>query len=333
MDNKSNNVTRRSFITTAVIATACLKIPASAMNIAKRPNKPLTIGIITDLHHDIMHDGEKRLGTFLNRMKKVKPDAILQMGDFAYPAEKNRDVINMFNNAHPVRMHVIGNHDTDGGHTPQQCLDYFGMPSTYYTQKIGGVWFIVLNGNEKGSPAHKGGYPCYIGPEQVAWLKQKLAEITEPIIIISHQPLAGEFAVDNADEIQDILSGASDKILLAINGHTHVNCILRKKDISYLHINSASYFWVGDKYTHETYSPDIIKGHPFISKTCPYKDALFTTMHIDPDTLDITFDGINSEWVGKSPAALGYDEMGSLTIGEGIAPKINDREILKVKKR
>jgi calcineurin-like phosphoesterase family protein len=325
---------RRYFISTTVLAGAALsfKIPAYGKQPAIRKGKSVRIGIITDLHHDIMPDGIQRLNSFVKQMEKIKPDAIMQMGDFAYPASKNQEVTDIFNAAHRTRMHVIGNHDTDAGHTKAECISTWAMPSAYYAQNIGGIWFIILDGNDKGSPANKGGYPSYIGPEQVSWLKDKLNEINGPIIIVSHQPLAGEDAVDNAEEIQEILGKASDKILLAINGHTHVNCILRKKDVSYLHINSASYYWVGDQYTHETYSAEIVKQHPFVNRICPYKDALFTMMTIDVDTLDIAINGMSTDWVGKNPAVLGYSGMESLTIGEEIAPKINSREILKVKR-
>src|SRR5664279_2584956 len=101
------------------------------------------------------------------------------MGDFAYPGDKNKIVIDMFNKAHNTRMHVIGNHDTDAGFTKEQCLSYWGMPSLYYAQKIGGVWFILLDGNDKGSPAHKGGFPSYIAPEQVQWLKDAISPLPE----------------------------------------------------------------------------------------------------------------------------------------------------------
>ena len=327
-----DKINRRSFVTAAAVLTGSgIILSANKSAAISRSKDELTISIITDLHHDVVPDGLDRLKAFCKNAKGVKPDAILQMGDFAYPDEKNRQVIDLFNQLHPTRMHVIGNHDTDAGHTKQQCIDLWGMPSAYYAQKIGGIWFIVLDGNEKGSPARKSGYPSYIGPKQVDWLKQKLNEINEPIVIISHQPLAGEMAVDNAEEIQEVLSAASDKILIAINGHTHVNCILREKDVTYLHINSASYFWVGDKYTHQTYAEEVIKARPILSHLCPYKNALFTTMTINLNTLDIAFSGISSEWVGQSPAALGYKEMPSLTIGDEIAPKINSREILKVK--
>ena len=142
---------------------------------------------------------------FLKRWRRSSPDALVQLGDFAYPQPKNRSLIERFNAAHDQSLHVIGNHDTDAGSTTEQCIEMWGMPGRYYMKDIKGIQLLVLDGNDSGSPDYKGGYPSYIGPEQVAWLKDRLKAIDGPIIVASHQPLAGPYAVDNADEIQAVL--------------------------------------------------------------------------------------------------------------------------------
>jgi calcineurin-like phosphoesterase family protein len=328
-----SNYSRRDFLATAATACVAFSIPKAAIAAVKKIAKQVTIGVITDLHQDVMHDAPQRLKVFLQHMKKIRPDALLQMGDFAYPGDINKEVIDLFNKAHTTRMHVIGNHDTDAGYKKEQCISYWGMPGRYYTQTVNGIAIIVLDGNDNGSPTHKGGYASYINPEQIAWLKEKLNEVTEPVIIVSHQPLAGERAIDNAAELQEILSGYSHKILMSINGHSHINSLLHIKGVNYLHINSASYFWVGGKYLHDTYPKEMLKDHKYLSHICPYKDALFATVTIDPVTLTLSIKGSGSEWIGQSPAALGYNEMETATIGEEIAPKINDRKIEKVIKK
>ncbi|MBX2925176.1 MAG: metallophosphoesterase [Chitinophagaceae bacterium] len=308
---------RRNFIYNSAAICFTLAVPTLARPAVKK-TKGLKAGIIADLHHDIMHDAPQRLQAFVNEMKESRPDAIMQMGDFAYPNQKNKQVIDLFNNAHSERLHVIGNHDTDSGHTYQQCIDIWGMPSTYYTKQVNGFTFIVLNGNDKGSPAHKGGYASYIGPEQVQWLKQKLADIQGPVIIVSHQPLIGGFGVDNAAEMQQIISSAKDKIVLVLNGHTHIDSLMYADEIPYLTINSASYFWVGGNYKHDSYAKEIHEKYEWISRTCPYRDALFTTVTIHPEKLTIEIKGKPGEWVGKSPAGLGYTQ----------PPFANDKEIV-----
>jgi Icc protein len=328
--NNTLDIDRRKFLATAIATCVIANIPPTLASTFASDELPIKIGLITDLHHDIMHDGMDRLKAFLKETKKQKCDAIMQMGDFAYPSEQNKAVIDLFNQSHPNHLHVIGNHDTDSGFKKEQCLSVWGMPSRYYTKKINGICLIVLDGNDKGSPTHKGGYASYINNEQRDWLKATLNEINEPIIIVSHQPIVGELAIDNAQEIQDILSEHANKILLAINGHTHINCMLRVKSVTYLHINSASYFWVGSKYPHATYPQSVLSEHKWIASTCPYKEPLFATLIINPKTLTVSIKGSSSSWVGANPAELGYNEFQSCTTGEEIAPKINDREIFKV---
>ncbi len=324
-DNKPGYYSRRNFIATTASACMAFAIPAAAMDTVRRMKKGVKVGIITDLHQDIMHDGVTRMKAFLQHMRRVRPDAILQMGDFAVPGDKNKEVIDLFNQGHNRRLHVIGNHDTDSGFTKEQCISTWGMTNRYYTQQVDDITFIVLDGNDKPS-TYKSGYPAYIGEEQRVWLKEQLQQIKGPIVVVSHQPLAGPVAVDNAVEIQDILSTAADKILVAINGHTHIDAQYQVKDIYYVHLNSASYFWIGGKFAHNSYPKDIIQAHPLIASTCPYKDPLFTTMTIDPLRSLITFEGRKTDWVGQSPEALGYN---GDYLPETILPGIRERKLLK----
>lgn len=320
-------INRRGFITGMLATGIILQIPRTALAMFPSKVKLIKAGLITDLHHDVMHNGRERLQTFLSHMKKINPDFIMQMGDFAYPNDKNKGLIDEFNNAHQVPLHVIGNHDTDSGHTKTQCLSYWKMPARYYTKEIGGVCFIILDGNDKGSPTHKGGYPSYINDEQKTWLQQQLKQINKPIVIISHQPLAGALAVDNAEEIREMLSASSDKILVAINGHTHIDCHLLINKVNYVHVNSASYFWVGGKYKHNSYPEEIHKSHEWIAYTCPYEDALFTTLTINPASGRIHIEGRKSSWVGQSPEQLSYIDGAEILPGKEIVPLISKRKI------
>lgn len=325
-------LSRREFLSTAAATSLALTLPDTSKAAIGLLGKPVRIAVIADLHHDVMHDGRKRLEAFVKEMPTLKPDAIMQLGDFAYPNAENSEVIKLFNDTHDRSLHVIGNHDMDSGHTKQQCLDIWGMPAPYYTQNIEGLHLVVLDGNDGGSPTHKSGYASYIGEEQVKWLKETLASLDGPIVVVSHQPLAGAWAVDNAGEIQTILGDTADKVILAINGHSHIDDVQRVKGVTYMHVNSASYQWVGGKYQHASYSKDVHDKHPWISHTCPYRDSLFATFTIEPKSLDVHVRGRTSEWVGKSPAALGLDLDPKLTNGEEVAPAIRDRQILRISK-
>ena len=322
---------RRGFLNVATAASFAIALPGVSTAAVRALRKPVRIGVIADLHHDVMHDGGERLDVFLEAMAVKRPDAIIQLGDFAYPQPKNRTIIERFNQAHENSLHVIGNHDTDAGSTTAECIEMWGMPDRHYVKDIDGIRLLVLDGNDAGSPDHEGGYPRYVGPEQSAWLKTQLKEIDGPIIVACHQPLAGPWAIDNAEEIQALLEAAADKVILVINGHSHIDHVLRVRNVTHLHVNSASYQWVGGDHRHESYSKEIHESHPWISCTCPYEDALFATLTIDPETHQVRIEGTSSRWVGKSPAELGSHKNPDLIHGEQVAPRIRDRRLVRVR--
>ncbi|MFC4993187.1 metallophosphoesterase family protein [Rubritalea tangerina] len=276
------HTTRRNSLKLIAAGTTSIFLPSALQaKVAKLP-KAVAFGLIADPHIGFVDDAPTRLEAFLETMKSVKPDALIQLGDFATPDAKQQPHIDKFNQAQEHTLHVMGNHDLDHRKTREDVLKSWGMPATYYTQEISGIKIIVLDGNEKGSPTHHthGGYPSYIGPKQQTWLKKELSDATTPVLIVSHQPLAGDGAVDNAKEMQSILSSHKDKILLAINGHSHLDSHHEIDDIHYLHINSASYFWLGGKV-----------------RLAKYKDPLFTTLRINPTKGTITLDAKKSTWL------------------------------------
>ncbi|MBT5657328.1 MAG: hypothetical protein HOI89_06055 [Phycisphaerae bacterium] len=57
---------------------------------------------------------------------------------------------------------------------------------------------------------------------------------------------------------------------------------------------------------------------------------MFTTLTVEPESFTIRVKGTRSSWVGKSPAELGLDLHPGLTNGEEIAPRIRDREFMRV---
>ncbi len=309
-----------------------LSLPRSSLAAMRMLAEPVEIGVIADLHHDLMHDGEARLEAFLDAMSERRPDAILQLGDFAYPIPENEPVIRRFNDTPLRALHVIGNHDLDKGVSKSTCVERFGMPGPHYAADIGGIRLLVLDGNDRGSPVGRGGYPSFIGPGQVAWLKDQLESTEHPVVVASHQPLAGAFAIDNAEEIQEILGAAADRVVLAINGHSHIDQVVRVRGVTHLHVNSASYQWVGGDHRHRSYAAEIHERHPWIACTCPYRDCLHATITIDPEDLEVRVAGVRSAWVGASPAELGVDLHPELVDGEQIAPRIRDRRLARIRR-
>tara|TARA_B110000438_G_scaffold130446_1_gene126625 strand:+ start:469 stop:1458 length:990 start_codon:yes stop_codon:yes gene_type:complete len=315
---------RRDFFrSTGVVATSIL-LPRQVMATLSKIKKPIKLGMIADLHQDVMHDGPTRLNAFLDAMKEEKPDALVQLGDFAYPTKKNEVVTKTFENAHPKTLHVLGNHEIDGGHSFDQVTKIWGMKGRYYTENVNGLDLVVLDCNEK-PKNHKGGYPAYIGQEQLEWLTKQLKTLKGPILVISHQPLAGPGSIDNAEEVQALLDGVADKVLLAVNGHTHIDHVARAGKISYLHVNSASFKWVGGSHRNKSYPPDVHSKFRWIEYTCPYRDSLFATLALDPVNGRIEVKGRDSQWVGKSPLQLAIPTKYGLTNGKEICPRIRSR--------
>ncbi len=317
---------RRDFLlTTGVVATSIL-LPRQVMAALSKIKKPIKLGMIADLHQDRIHDGPARLKAFLDAMKEEKPDALLQLGDFAYPTKKNEVVTKAFEKAHPKALHVLGNHEIDGGHSFDQVAKLWRMKGRYYTENVNGLELIVLDCNEK-PKNHKGRYPKYIGQKQLEWLAKQLKTLKGPILVISHQPLAGPGSIDNAGEVQALLDAAADKVLLSVNGHTHIDHVARVGKLSYLHVNSASYKWVGGSHRNKSYPPEVHSKFRWVEYTCPYRDSLFTTLTIDPANGRIDVKGCESQWVGKSPSQLAIPTKYGLTNGKEICPKIRSRQI------
>jgi 3',5'-cyclic-AMP phosphodiesterase len=322
---QQTNPSRRRFIKTASFSALSLTIPDSILSFFGNNSAKITLGVISDLHVDIIHDAEYRLTIFLDEMKKKKPNAIIQLGDFAIPKPENKRFIDRFNQSSPIALHVLGNHDMDGGFSRDYTVSALGMPGRYYSMDIEGIRVIVLDGNDPGSPSYSSGYPSYIGLEQQKWLAVELEKSPKPVVIVSHQPIAGIYTIDNAKEIQEILSNYANKILLAINGHAHVDQHLVIGGVNYVHFNSASYYWVGQKLEHESLRSEIHAQYPSLKFTCPYLEPIFGFLTIDPAKKSISIKGKKSPWIGPSPLDLGYEIVSPELQLLHVQPQISDR--------
>ncbi len=321
------SIDRRSFIKSTVLTSFSLALPSSILKLWAGQSENLQLGLITDLHRDIIHDADLRLQTFLKEINRVGVHAKIQLGDFAIPKKQNQGFIDAFNQGNIPSYHVLGNHDMDEGYNKEQVIQAFGMPAAYYAQVIQGIRILVLDGNELGSPMTKGGYASYIGKVQQNWLNQQLADSKEPVIVISHQPIAGIYTIDNAVEIQNLLSAHASKIILAINGHAHVDQFLQLGGVSYLHLNSASYYWVGEKHAHLSLDTKTHAAYPSLALTCPYKSVLFGILTLDLKAKKLTLKGRKSNWIGPSPLELGYSILSPAEQEMYLNPQVSYREL------
>jgi predicted phosphodiesterase len=287
------------------------------LNLSAQKNNTVKIGMCTDVHLSTMHDSEYRITTFIDAMKKEKPDFIIELGDFITPEPKYAKYYEIWNSYPDDKYHVIGNHEMDGGTSLEKALEYRNMKSSSYSFNKNGFHFIVLDGNDKRNPEVKG-YQQFIGPAQVDWLKAELAKATVPIVIFSHQGLAHyssadeEYGVENYKEMQQILEthnakNPQNKVIGCFNGHTHYDYAENINGIWYITLTSMSYHWLGDNYVHIRYSEEVDKNFKWIKYTAPFKEPLFTTVEISSKgTIKIA--GKKTEWVGPTPWELGYPE-------------------------
>ena len=308
------NSTRRTAIKTLAMTVgttwSSVSLPVSARLFASdESQQPIRLGVIADLHGGLAVDAEMRLDAFLQAMQGIETDALVQLGDFAFPNQKHQVFADKFNSAHKNRVHVIGNHEFDYNLSRKDCYRAWGIKSAYYRRDLGNLRLIVLDGNETGSPTQKG-YPSYIGNQQKSWLQEELKVADRPVLILSHQPLAGTGAIQNSREVQKLLTRYHHKILLCINGHTHVDSLLQVDGVTFLHINSASYKWVGGA-----------------TKMAYYKDPLFTTMTIDPKKSLVTVESKTSSWKAAPLAESGYFDRDDAPPESIVVPGIRRRKI------
>ncbi len=297
---------RRRFLQ-SIAATAALPLPLHAADGAKK----LRIGLIADVHKDLVPDADERLKAFIAAMTEAKADAVVQLGDFCMPKPENRGFLDIFNSFPGPKYHVLGNHDMDGGFKREQTAAFYGMKSRYYSFDLGGCHFIVLDSNDE-PEGWKEGYPAFIAKEQVEWLEADLASTKLNTFILSHQSLERPVCIDNQEEVRAVIEAAKTedgraKVAGCLNGHWHIDHCRRINGIPYLHVNSASYFWMGGKYRHERLEPELAKRFPVLSSTAPYIQPLFTMLEIDPAKGSFTLRGKKSEWMKPSPQEMNFE--------------------------
>jgi 3',5'-cyclic AMP phosphodiesterase CpdA len=241
--------------------------------------------------------------------------------------------------------HVIGNHDCDMC-SKRQVLDYYRADyEPYYSFDCGAFHFIALDPNYYKKDGKYVSYECgnyfdeayhavsvlpYLPHEQLVWLKKDLDSTDLPSVIFTHQCLKeGEAgAILNANEFKEAIKGRRSRVVACFSGHSHIDYAVRDNGVWYMHINSASSFWMGNEYTClGRYGSEIDEKYPSIRYVAPYSKPLYAIIELDERGASIK--GTNGEFVGKSPDELGwykgkaYDKASSPKIE--VKPCIEDR--------
>jgi 3',5'-cyclic AMP phosphodiesterase CpdA len=308
MDNK---ITRRS-----LLSTGAALIAASAMEANPQPAaEQVRFGLIADVHHYRMPGAHDRLRSFLSEANRRPLDFLIQLGDLCdgYKAQLTSEQKEFVADWQSVRLpqyNVLGNHEMDHG-SKQQIMDVLHMPKSYYSFDMRGFHFIVLdcmhlleNGKivdyvEGSYFRHTASEINLIDPEQLEWLKADLKSTSFPTIVFAH-PCINGFWAKGAEttraNVRDALSMANQqagwqKVIACFTGHHHVDYLSQWKGVNYFMVNSASYYWVGEKF----------------GSMAKYEDALFTFVTID-HAGTIQVEGKSSVFVPPTPADLQFPD-------------------------
>lgn len=276
----------------------------------------IKFAIISDIHPDIMHDGEKRLQDFLDAASKSKVDFIIDLGDFSQVKPENQRMVDLWNNFSGDKYHVIGNHDADNC-TKEEFMKFVTMPSRYYSFDKGNFHFIVLDPNNlytdgKYIPYSHGNFyvdksqRAHIDPEQLEWLKNDVEKTKKRCILFSHQCL--ENTVSNREKVRALLEAENKragfkKIVVAFSGHDHTNYEREINGITYIQINSASNQWVGDDYVCESrFDEQTNKEHPSLKYVVPWEKSIYAIVKVDDKGLQLK--GKTSRFIAPTPEEM-----------------------------
>ncbi|WP_299537543.1 metallophosphoesterase [Ulvibacterium sp.] len=317
---------RRHFIKNTGKASMLFTLPLPMLKLNLYEEGVTQIGIVSDVHQDIIPDGYARLRYFMDDMKERIPDFIIQLGDFALPRKQNQPFLDVWNEFEGPAYHVLGNHDMrDFGFTKGQTMDWWRMKDRYYSFDKGGFHFIVLDGNDK-NPAPWNGYDRYIGDEQKQWLSNDLAGTNKPTIVFIHQSLEADTGIANKEKIRAILENnrlphGGPKVIACLSGHHHTDYMKMINGIPYIQINSMSYRWVGGDYNRERFAPHIEHAYPTVKSTCPYRNPLYTVLTLDPKKGSLHIEGCVTQYMAPTPEEIGYPD------GDKMSPTITERTI------
>ncbi len=317
---------RRSFLKKSIQAgvISSVSMPISGFNLPDA--EKLQIGIVADVHQDIIHDGYARLRFFMDDMKKRNPDFIIQMGDFSLPRPQNQPFLDVWNEFEGPAYHVLGNHDMrDFGFTREQTMAWWQMKERYYSFDHGSFHFIVLDGNDK-NPGEWQGYDRYIGITQKEWLKNDLRQTSKPTVVFVHQSLEADGGIANGAEIRNILeqarnSAGQPKVIACLCGHHHTDYVKDINGIPYIQINSMSYKWVGGKFQKQRFAAHVEQAYPAVKNTCPYKDPLYTVLTLDGNSGKMHLEGRATSFIAPTPTDIGIPN------ADAMQPTITERNL------
>jgi hypothetical protein len=197
----------------------------------------------------------------------------------------------------------------------RQMLDALRLERSYYSFAAGGIHFAVLdcnyiraddgrrfadfdNGNYFSAPTARD----WVNPEQIEWLEADLNAATLPGVVFAHQPVYSHWGLPAPEPrraVREVFARAKakrrDAVVACFGGHQHVDDYQRFEDVDYIHVNSASYFWVGEEY----------------GRLAKYRDPLYGFVTIRDGGL--TIEGRQSSLLAPTPAEVHHPDAARIT--------------------
>jgi len=314
---------RRNFLRLAGVAGLAWSLPLRG----QATPATLRLGVGADLHQDLVPDAPARLAALQQAARAFKADAVVQLGDFCKPVAANLALLKQWRDGPKPQIDVLGNHDMDGGFTPDKTVAWMGMPGRHHTSVLAGHRIIVLDGNEKRPDRAVRGYPRAIGDAQLGWLEKTLGLDDLPVVVCCHQGLDGmELGVVNSADVRALLEKANAKagrprIRLVLTGHHHLDYLAQVKGIPYLQVNSFSYYWTDKKTPGGRFPADVEARYPYLKQVLVYDQPLFALVELTPKGGRVL--GRAAKYVaGYGPAQAG---IAPLVHGHRITPTVTDR--------
>jgi len=281
-------ITRRRFIRTTALGSAVVWGWPGKLSWAVESSHtvgPLKIVFYTDIHARVEWGTPEAMQMAASAINAHHADLVLCGGDMITDGYQSSAATvaprwDAYKEMHaaikPEPAFILGNHDIVGvepadGSTPAEnpradVMAQMNVTDTYRSFNQGGYHFILLDSVQVTADEFK--YRGYIDDVQMNWLKDDLDKVTPgtPIVLMTHMPLLTSFfqatggveapvpsnrgVVNN----REVLAAFSEhNLLLVLQGHLHVNEMIRWRDTTFITGGAVSgKWWRGEWHgTHE----------------------------------------------------------------------------------
>ena len=250
------NTTRRDFIASSALGVLALATGCRSASWSGRgPRSPLRIAFFTDVHARREWHTPDALALAAAAIDAERADLVLCGGDliadgWLLPSHVAAPRWAVYGEMHrairgPIR-YAVGEQDLVGAFPPDGTSPvadpraefrlFTGASRTWYSFDAGGVHVVVLDSVRLATDARN----CngHVSDEQLGWLRGDLSRIDAftPVVLMLHIPLiaasGAEAGVANAAQVLAAFEGHN--LRLVLQGHLHVNEILRRGDTTFV---------------------------------------------------------------------------------------------------